>query len=150
MVTFDFVKDAGEALPLAPSKGDPPADGRLAEAIRNRVRRLGLRAKELKIQVAGDTVNLSGVAPDQEIHEKIILAAGNVRGVARVEDDMSTEYGTPNSSFYTVVRGDTLWRVAALFYNDGTRYQTIYEANRPLLSDPENIFPGQLIRVPMD
>jgi nucleoid-associated protein YgaU len=52
--------------------------------------------------------------------------------------------------FYPVQRGDTLWKIAESHYGRGKggRYKEIFEANRPLLRDPDKIYPGQKLRIP--
>jgi len=49
---------------------------------------------------------------------------------------------------YTVVRGDSLSKIAKHQYGDGNRWRTIYEANRDLIKDPDLIYPGQSLRIP--
>lgn len=49
---------------------------------------------------------------------------------------------------YTVQKGDTLWEISKLFYGDATAYMRIFEANRSVLSDPDKIFPGQVLWIP--
>jgi len=49
---------------------------------------------------------------------------------------------------YTVVRGDTLWGIARRFLGDGRRYGEIFELNRDQISNPNLIFPGQVLRLP--
>uniref|UniRef100_UPI003D0E461F LysM peptidoglycan-binding domain-containing protein n=1 Tax=Roseibium sp. TaxID=1936156 RepID=UPI003D0E461F len=78
----------------------------------------------------------------------LILAAGNVLGVAKVEEDISVASSEPEANFHTVVKGDTLWKISEKAYGNGARYQAIFEANRPMLSDPDKICPGQVLRIP--
>jgi len=49
---------------------------------------------------------------------------------------------------YTVQPGDTLSSIANQFYGDAALYQRLFEANRYQLSNPNLIFPGQVLRVP--
>ena len=49
---------------------------------------------------------------------------------------------------YTVVSGDTLWKIAERMYGDGSKYPVIFEANRPMLEDPDKIYPGQELVIP--
>ena len=139
---FDFVKDAGKKL-----FGDDDAPESSAEAIEKEVADLGLDG-DVKVEVDGDTVKIAGAAPTQEAREKLILAAGNILGISKVEEDISVASSEPEASFHTVVKGDTLWKIAEKAYGNGSKYQTIFEANKPMLSDPDKIYPGQVLRIP--
>lgn len=139
---FDFVKDAGKSL----FGGDEP-EADAAAAIEKEVADLGLDG-DVKVEVAGDTVKIAGAAPTQEAREKLILAAGNVLGIAKVEEEIAVAEAAPEARFHTVAKGDTLWAVAATVYGDGSKYMAIYEANTPMLSNPDKIYPGQVLRIP--
>ncbi|WP_346899998.1 peptidoglycan-binding protein LysM [uncultured Roseibium sp.] len=139
---FDFVKDAGKKL-----FGDDEAAESSAEAIEKEVAELGLDG-DVKVEVNGDTVKIAGAAPTQEAREKLILAAGNVLGISKVEEEISVSSSEPEASFHTVEKGDTLWKVAEKAYGNGAKYQAIFEANKPMLSDPDKIYPGQVLRIP--
>ena len=77
-----------------------------------------------------------------------MLALGNVTGVAQVDDDITTKTGGPESSYYTVEKGDSLWKIADTHYGDGSKYTEIFEANKPVLKDSDKIYPGQMLRIP--
>ena len=139
---FDFVKDAGKSLW---GSDEPEADA--AAAIEKEVAALGLDG-DVKVEVSGDTVKIAGAAPTQEAREKLILAAGNVLGVAKVEEEIAVADSAPEAGFHTVEKGDTLWAVAKKAYGDGSKYTAIFEANKPMLSDPDKIDPGQVLRIP--
>ena len=49
---------------------------------------------------------------------------------------------------YTVLSGDTLWKIAERMYGNGSQYMKIYEANTDLLESPDRIFPGQELKIP--
>jgi nucleoid-associated protein YgaU len=148
MGLWDFVKNAGKALGIGDAKAAeaaPPAP----EALQKEVEDLGLKADGLDIRVEGDTVKISGKAPTQEEREKLILAVGNVAGVAQVDDDaLETPEPAAKPVFHTVVKGDTLWKISEKTLGKGGRYTEIFEANRPMLSDPDKIYPGQVLRIP--
>ena len=80
--------------------------------------------------------------------EKAILAAGNIEGVAQVESRLKIETEEPASEFYTVKSGDTLSGISKHVYGDSGQYMKIFEANKPMLSDPDKIYPGQTLRIP--
>jgi len=52
------------------------------------------------------------------------------------------------SRTYTVVKGDSLSKIAKREYGDANKWRAIYEANRDLIKDPDLIYPGQLLNVP--
>ena len=107
-------------------------------------------AKDVKAEKKGERVILRGRVPDQPTRERAIVSAGNNRGVAEVEDQMEVEERTPRaqSRMYTVKSGDTLSKIAKAHYGDPMKYSQIFEANRPMLKDPDEIYPGQVLRIP--
>ncbi|PIL74434.1 peptidoglycan-binding protein LysM [Acinetobacter baumannii] len=95
-----------------------------------------------------DTAIIKGQVQSQADKEKIILIVGNVDHVAQVDDQMTVATPEPESKFYTVKSGDNLSKIAKEFYGDANQYQKIFEANKPMLKDPDEIFPGQVLRIP--
>ena len=137
MGLWNFVKDAGKSLFGGPAQASE-------NALEQEIKDLGLVADDIKVSVDGDKVKLDGgMALSAEDKEKLILAVGNVEGVATVEADLTDE-----PVFHTVVKGDTLWAIASKTLGNGARYPEIFEANRPMLSDPDKIYPGQVLRIP--
>lgn len=65
--------------------------------------------------------------------------------IATYTDDGPAPEPAPQRT-YTVVPGDTLWGIAALFYGDGTRYPEIAAANG--IENPNLIYPGQTFIIP--
>ena len=78
----------------------------------------------------------------------MILVIGNTVGISGVEDEMEVEIQEPVATFHTVVRGDTLSKIAKNVYGDAMKYSVIFEANKPMLSHPDKIYPGQVLRIP--
>jgi len=76
--------------------------------------------------------------------EKIILAVGNVEGVGGVEDKAGSGVGGRESRFHTVESGDTLSAISKTYYGTWRLYPEIFEANKPMLSHPDKIYPGQV------
>jgi nucleoid-associated protein YgaU len=160
MSIISFVKDAGEKLfgkkaQAAQSEAADPAaieaaNREAATAIENYINSMGLTATGLTVTYDGAkaTAKVFGIAKDQATKEKIILAAGNVHGIAAVDDNMTVDLSQPASKFYTVVKGDTLSKIAKEFYGDANSYQKIFEANKPMLTHPDKIYPGQNLRIP--
>lgn len=169
MGLLSFLKDAGEKLfHTDKAAGQPPAATKtLPDAPANNARTLeqaeeqailhyistqNLSADNLRVQFdsATATVTVTGTAPDQATHEKIILCCGNVQGVAHVNDQMKVmESEAVESQWYTVARGDTLSKISKEFYGDANKYMRIFEANKPMLASPDKIYPGQMLRIPM-
>ena len=104
----------------------------------------------LKVNYNGatDTVTLSGQAKTQADRERARLAVGNVQYVATVVDDIEVAQAEPESRFHTVKSGDTLSKIAKEMYGNANDYMKIFEANKPMLSDPNKIYVGQVLRIP--
>ena len=94
-------------------------------------------------------MTVSGVAPDQATKEKIVLCCGNVAAVAKVNDMLTVaQGGAPESTYREVKSGDTLSKIAKEAYGDANAYMKIFEANKPMLVNPDKIYPGQKLRIP--
>ncbi|MDY0296657.1 MAG: peptidoglycan-binding protein LysM [Acidobacteriota bacterium] len=141
MGLFDFIKDAGKAMGIV---DESSAGDRLIQEIRS----LGLEVDDLSVSFAAGTAKVSGRVETQEIREKVILAAGNVAGVEKVEDNLTVETEAPEATFYTVVSGDSLSKIAKQHYGNAMKYMVIFNANQPMLKDPDRIYPGQVLRIP--
>lgn len=170
MGLFSFVKDAGAKLfgkktskEIAAEKAAKEAatDAKERQALEDRsmesalkavVSGLGFEIEALHINVDNDTATISGIAPNDEIREKVILAVGNVEGIAAVDDQMEVELAsrevTAGSQFHTVERGDSLSKIAKTYYGNAMKYPVIFEANKPMLEHPDKIYPGQVLRIP--
>lgn len=158
MGLFDFVKNAGEKIfgkdepEVAPQVRD--VDPKQLEtlkrnkALQQLVGRLGLEVEGLRIEVTGDTATVWGKVDDQAEREKVVLAVGNVVGIARVDDRLEAKKKAPEAQMHTVVSGDTLSKIAKKYYGDAKKYPQIFEANKPMLKDPDKIYPGQVLRIP--
>lgn len=149
MGLFSFLKNAGAKL-FNKKKEASPEEVRAAnmEAMKKSVEDLGFEVREMFLDLQGDTVIAFGEVDTQEIKEKVILALGNVEGIATVDDRMTVESPEPESQFYEVKSGDSLSKIAKEFYGDAMKYPVIFEANKPMLKDPNLIYPGQVLRIP--
>jgi len=150
MGLFSFFKDAGSKI-LGKGNDD--------EAIKNEIENSfeDEPVQGLVVNVEDGVVTLAGVAKDNATREKVILIAGNVEGVESVNADQlvstemieaSNERDLPEPRFYTIQKGDTLWAIAQEYYNDGSKYPVIVEANIEVIKDADKIYPGQSIRIP--
>jgi len=138
-----FVKAAGRGL------GKIFKGREAKKALEKEVDDLGLDKTGVDIDVDDDgKVTVSGEAVSQEMKEKIILAVGNVEGVVGVEDKAQTRTEGRASRFHTVASGDTLSAISKTYYGTWKLYPEIFEANKPMLSHPDKIYPGQVLRIP--
>lgn len=143
MGLWSFAKDVGKSIfGGAAEAGTAPN----AEALKKEVSDLGLDTTGVDIAVEGDKVVVKGNAVSPEVKEKIILAVGNVTGVAAVESD-DDDAANP-AVFHTVAKGDTLSAIAKKTLGNANRYNEIFEANKPMLTHPDKIYPGQVLRIP--
>jgi len=155
MGLLSFIKEAGEKL-LGESDVQAPTDPNAAnqtaaDAIKNYIAAQGLDTSNLTVAFDGAsrTVTLSGSVGDQATKEKITVASGNVQGVAAVDDDaLTVDNPAPEATFYEVRSGDTLSAISKSQYGDADQYDAIFEANRPMLSSPDRIYPGQKLVIP--
>lgn len=174
MGMFDFMKDAGEKI-FKPgeakreaaikshmgsyggdyAKIDVEVDGntaRLTGSVGNQA------AREKAVLIAG---NIDGI---EKVDDRLTVT-GSSPSFSNVSGGVSTTEATPAagigssaahasqggqtaSTFYTVEKGDTLSKIAKQHYGDANKYQQIFEANKPMLSDPDKIYPGQVLRIP--
>jgi nucleoid-associated protein YgaU len=129
------------------------------EALKKEISDLGFNGDAYDVGVQDDTITIRGEAASQEEKEKIVIGLGNVKGVAKVDDSIlissaaaaenpDSRQAQGESRFYTVKSGDTLSKIAREFYGDANAYPRIFEANRPMLKDPDLIYPGQALRIP--
>lgn len=124
------------------------SDQERSAKLENHVRKLGLEVKLLKIDVKKDVATVSGRVEAQSEREKILLAVGNTEGIARVDDQLEVVKPEPEATYYTVVKGDSLSKIAKAVYGDAMKYPVIFEANKPMLTNPDLIYPGQVLRIP--
>ncbi|MCB0445380.1 MAG: peptidoglycan-binding protein LysM [Gelidibacter sp.] len=166
MGLFSFIKDAGAKVfgigkTTAEEKAEATAKAN-AEAVANQLKAettaakkleetindLQLQVENLKVRIKGDMATVTGLAYDQTTKEKVVLVVGNTLGIAAVDDQMTVEHVEPEAQFYTVIKGDTLGKIAKQFYGNAMKYPIIFEANKPMLKTPDLIYPGQVLRIP--
>ena len=142
MGLFDFIKEAGKALGIG-GDDEPPS----AEDLKKELDSHNLGTDNVTVEIQGDKAIIKGQVDDQSVFEKAVVAVGNTLGISQVE----TEVDVPDAKdpvFHTVKKGDTLWAVAKEAYGNGSKYNAIFEANKPMLSHPDKIYPGQVLRIP--
>ena len=159
MGMFSFIKEAGEKLfgtkevEQAAASASPSLEElntQAAHAVRDYIeaQKLGLTGLFVLFDGASGKVTVQGEAPTQEASEKVTLCCGNVAGVNSVENLMSVAELADEAQYHDVVRGDTLSAIAKKFYGNANKYPVIFEANKPMLSHPDKIYPGQKVRIP--
>ena len=147
MGLLSFVKEAGEKIMDAVSGGSKEYQ---ADTLKKHIDSLNLPgAEKVSIAVADDgSVTVTGDVDSQEDKEKILVAVGNVDGVSQINDSITVTQGGAESRFYTVKSGDTLSAIAKTMYGSANDYQRIFEANKPMLTHPDKIYPGQVLIIP--
>lgn len=148
MGIFDFVKSVGKKLGIGDEETPPSADDLKAELDSH-----GLGTDKVQVEIDGDKAIIKGEVADQSIFEKAIIAVGNTLGVSQVEaSEISVADGTDADPaapvLHEVKKGDNLWKIAEKHYGNGSKYPEIFEANKPMLKDPDLIYPGQMLRIP--
>ena len=161
MGLFEFVKAAGEMV----LNQQNPNSGDVESHIKDG---LGGAVKDIAVDLIGNMIKLKGNVDTKDLLEKVILLAGNIKGVEKVDADGVTVNGQQpvlgkqqmgvkagggaagpgGSTFYTIVKGDTLSGIAKRFYGDANKYHQIFEANRGIIKNADLIYPGQVIRIP--
>jgi len=150
MGLFSFIKEKGAKI-FGKKEQEAPVEEKKtlqAQALLDYVKQLGLPYNKLKLSVTDDDVKVEGEVAEQADAEKIVLTIGNVEGVDQVDNLMTVATPAPQAQFYTVISGDTLSKISKEFYGDANKYNTIFEANKPMLSHPDKIYPGQVLRIP--
>lgn len=153
MGLMSFVKEAGAFL-FGHSAGEaqpPSAASQLTvELLQKQAAAVGVAVQNLAIELNDGTATVRGSVGSQSEREKLLLAIGNTPGIGQVDDQLTVSAPaiTASATLYTVKRGDTLSAIAKSYYKDGSKYTRIFEANRPMLGDPNKIYPGQVLRIP--
>jgi nucleoid-associated protein YgaU len=168
MSLISFIKDAGEKLfghkdaEAAAQQAQATPDNAALQAQAQQANQaaaaaivtyidtqnLSVEGLEVSFDGASGAVTVAGVAADQATREKVVLCCGNVSGVSQVHDMLTVKEPADESRWYTVVKGDTLSAIAKSQYGNANAYMKIFEANKPMLSNPDKIYPGQLLRIP--
>jgi len=130
----------------AQEEKDRAADTARSESTERYLKTMGFG--DLDVRVNDSTAIIYGAAKDQATAERIVLAVGNIRGIEQVRDYLKVAAPAPESDMYVVQSGDSLSKIAKEVYGDAMRYPEIFEANKPMLTDPDLIFPGQVLRIP--
>ncbi len=151
MGLFSFLKDAGKKIFGGDEEAQAPDTAKQAQAVKDYINSMNMPIDNLDVQVNGDELSLSGDVKSLEDYEKIALMAGNIYGISSVNNQMTVNGETAlqgETKYHTVQTGDTLWAISEKFYNDGNKYTMIVSANQPMIQDADEIYPGQVLRIP--
>ncbi len=148
-MTKAIARNADAALRKAAHK-ERVANYQKSTELEKYVTDMGIEIGDADIRFDDGIAYITGEVADQATRERIILAVGNAQGVGKVDEEITVADPSEEAHFHTVAPGDTLWAVAEKVYGDGSRYTEIFEANKPMLSNPDLIFPGQVLRCPME
>ena len=142
MGLFDFARNIGKKL--FGNEEEAP------EKIKSHIEEENPGVNNLDVSIQDGVVTLSGEAASAEAMEKAVLMAGNLKGVSEVRaDSVSAPAAVEKVEYYEIVSGDTLSALAKKYYGDASKYPQIFEANREVIKDPDLIFVGQKIRIPL-
>ncbi len=168
MGLFDFIKDLGP--------GGDQDEQKLEATLRADIQKAQLGIENFQIKLDKGLAVISGKAATPKDLEIARLIVGNHKGVNKVQDDglLLAPPPTPTATvsaplaplagaaapfagipyapaeMVTVKSGDTLSKIAQNYLGDSQRFREIFEANRPMLNDPDEIYPGQVIRIPVE
>lgn len=162
MGLFSFIKNAGaKVFGIGKTTEEEAAEAkmeaaekakfqnqRVSQQLINSINDMELGIEDLFVSIDGDRATINGAASSQEAREKAILVVGNTNGIGEVSDEMTVEIEEPAAIFHTVVSGDSLSKIAKKVYGNAMKYPVIFEANKPMLTHPDKIYPGQVLRIP--
>ncbi|NJC27217.1 peptidoglycan-binding protein LysM [Neolewinella antarctica] len=118
------------------------------QQLKKEVERFGFSVDDMKVQLQGEQVTVTGKAKDTATAERVSLALGNVDGISSVDNRLTVAAPTVEAKYYTVKDGDSLSKISKAMYGDPMKYEQIFEANKPMLEHPDKIYPGQTLRIP--
>ncbi len=148
---ISFMKNAGERIF---GKSEEKKESEKSQAILEHIKKFNFDVEGLDTKYDDEVVTVYGTAKTVEDKNRVLVAAGNVKGVSKVNDQMTVEEEVveeeqePEKQFHTVVSGDTLSKISKKVYGDAMKYNIIFEANKPMLTNPDKIYPGQVLVIP--
>jgi nucleoid-associated protein YgaU len=147
MGLLDFAKDVGRQL--------FDTDAEAADNIRQHLEVKLSGISNLDVAFDDGVATICGECVNEATRNNAILIAGNVKGVEKIiADDLTfpepVEEEKEKFDTYEIVSGDTLGAIAKRFYGKASLYTRIHEANKELIPDPNKIYPGQKIKIPLD
>ncbi len=160
MGLFSFVKEWGKKIFKSKEEHEAAEPGVQPDviasaqkaAVKSYIDKVGLNIANFDFTLDGaGNLTLTGECETKADYEKVALTAGNIAGVVSVDNNMTIKAvdDTPDASLYTVEKGDTLWAISEKNYGNGSKYNIIFEANQPMIKDADEIYPGQVLRIPV-
>ncbi len=146
-----FIKNAGEKIF---GKSEEKKEQEKAALVTAHIKKFGFDTTGIQVTVDDDKVILKGTVDTIENKNRIIVTAGNIEGISAVEDQIVVKNPPviappqPEKQFYTVKKGDYLSKISKEVYGNANKYNIIFEANKPMLKDPDLIYPGQVLVIP--
>jgi nucleoid-associated protein YgaU len=148
MGLFDFAKDVGRQL--------FDTDAEAADNIKQHLEIRTSGISNIEVEYDDGVATICGDCINQATKDNAVLMVGNIKGVEKViADDLRVpppakeEEPEEKSEIYEIVGGDTLGKIAERYYGKASDYMRIFEANREIIEDPDRIYPGQKIRIPL-
>ncbi len=158
MDLFGFAKDLGQRL----FRTEGEAVGKIKELIEQN----NPGVSDLGVEFDNGIVSLSGECDSAAAMQKCALLAGNVQGVSDVytskmsiktppapaAGEVAEAAAPPEEKIelYVIESGDTLGKISKKYYGKSSAYMRIFEANKEVIKDPDKIYVGQTIRIPLD
>lgn len=147
MGLFDFAKELGRKV--------FDTDAEAADKIRDHLNVRLAGVKNLEVDYDDGVCTLSGRCPDEATRNRAVLIAGDTKGVEKVvANDLTYPEPPPEAKakfeIYEIKSGDTLSGIAKSYYGDASAYTRIHKANEEMIPDPNKIYPGQKIQIPLD
>jgi len=148
MGLISFLRDKGKAIFGKKEKETTKSvEQTKIEQLKAEIDRLGLPINDLRLEIC-EQVIVEGATDTTEQAEKVVLALGNIEGIGSVDNNIYVANPKPEAVFHTVEEGDSLSKISKKVYGDPMKYEQIFEANKPMLSHPDKIYPGQVLRIP--
>jgi len=151
MGLISFIKTAGEKIF---GKSDEKKEQEKAALVAAHIKKFGFDTSDIQVTVDDEKVILDGSIDTVENKNKVIVVAGNIEGISSVDDRIMVNNPPvvappqPEKQFYTVKKGDYLSKISKEVYGNANKYNIIFEANKPMLKDPDLIYPGQVLIIP--
>jgi LysM repeat protein len=148
MGLFDFAKDIGRQL--------FDTDAEAADNIKQHLEVSLSGVKNVEVEFDDGVATVCGDCVNEATRDSAVLLVGDVKGVEKVvADDLTFPEPKPEEvkekvEYYEIVSGDTLGGIAKRFYGSASKYTRIAAANKELIPDPNKIYPGQKIKIPLD